>query len=318
MMGMAERAELSLQFAMGGQSVQCRVCPHFCLLELDTTGLCGVRANQAGQLVNRAYGRIVAQAVEPVEKKPFFHYHPGANTFSLGAAGCNLRCNFCQNWEIVGSAGPERDALGKMLAPHAAVGLAEKLECPILCFTFTEPAVNLEYVLDAAQLAKARGLKIVLATNGYLSSQGLRMLLPFLDAMKVDLKAPDDASYQSITGGRIQVVLHTIRAAREAGMWLELSSVLIPGLWDEGPVLERYAELVFSVAGPDVPWHLMRFFPGNRWAHWSVGDLDRLQKARQSALACGLRYVYLSNVPGLDENHTNCPACGSRLVSTLR
>lgn len=292
---------------------RCLVCPHRCALASGEVGLCGVRGNVDGRIANLVYGRVAAFGAEPIEKKPVFHFYPGHRTFSLGAAGCNLRCDFCQNWEISQAAGRGAVA-GRELSPAAAVAAALAASCQSLCFTFTEAVVNLEYVIDVAQLARAEGLWLVVLTGGYVSETALALLSPHVDCVKLDLKGPDDAFYRAYVGGRLAPVLAAWRGLARAA-WVEVSTVLPVGGNDADEAIRRMAEMILATTGPDTPWHLMRFFPSFRLSGQRPGALDGLRRARLVARQAGLRHVYVSNVPGLAEADTYCPGCGASLVS---
>lgn len=305
-------APTSVLWAAEAGGVRCRVCPHLCLIPPSRAGVCGVRGNDGGCLVNLAYGRVAAMGVEPAEKKPFFHYYPGHATLSLGAAGCNLHCDFCQNWEISQVAGGAPIA-GRPLSPEAAVAAAVDAGCLSLCFTFTEGIVNLEYVLDVARPARAAGLRVMLLTGGYIAPAALALLAPWIDAVKFDLKGPDDGFYRRIVGGRLGPVLAALRAWRSSA-WVEVSTVILPGLNDSADNLNQLADAILEAAGPQTPWHLMRFFPSFRLAGRPPGALAELRRRREMALRRGFHYVYLSNVPGLAEANTYCHECGEVVI----
>lgn len=301
----------SLLWAAEAGGVRCGVCPHLCLIPPGRAGVCGVRGNDEGRLVNMAYGRVAALGVEPVEKKPLFHFYPGHATLSLGAVGCNLRCDFCQNWEIsqvVGAA-----IVGRPLPPEEAVVAAVTADCLSICFTFTEAVVNLEYVLDVAQMARAAGLRVVMLTGGYIALDALALLAPWIDAVKFDLKGPDEAFYRRRIGGRLGPVLTALREWR-ASAWIEVSTVVLPGLNDSADNQSRLADAILETAGPQTPWHLMRFFPSFRLAGAPPGSMAELRQWRNKALAHGFHHVYLSNVPGLAEANTFCQSCGEVVI----
>lgn len=310
------KSDLSRSALLGapepGGSVRCRVCPHFCVIPADGVGVCGVRGNRDGSLVNLAYGRVAAIGVEPVEKKPIFHFYPGHRTLSLGAVGCNLRCDFCQNWEIsqVVRGGP---IVGEALSPEAAVGAAIDADCVSLCFTYTEAVVNLEYLLDVAHLARAAGLRVILLTGGYISREALELLAPWVDAVKFDLKGADDEFYRRTVGGRLRPILEALREWC-ASAWVEVSTVVLPGINDSADSMNCIADAIMEAAGPATPWHLMRFFPSYQMSRSMPGAIADLRHIRNRALARGMHHVYLSNVPGVAEAHTNCPGCGEVLI----
>jgi pyruvate formate lyase activating enzyme len=277
-------------------------------------GLCGVRANRQGQLVSLVYGRPVAHGVEPIEKKPLYHFYPGHATLSLGTAGCNLRCTFCENWEISKVTHAGRIPAGPWLPPDQVVASAQASRCRSICFTYTEPVVSAEYVLDVAQIARSCGLNVVLLTSGYVTDQVLDLLMPWIDAVKLDLKAPDEHTYRRLTGAALGPVLEAMAALTDHGVWMEVSTVLLPGINDTAQALWSLATCILDVAGPDTPWHLMRFFPSYRLVTQVPSDLRVLMQARQTALGHGLHYVYLSNIGDYGVRYTDCPNCGARLI----
>lgn len=305
-------ARPSLLWEAEAGGVRCRVCPHLCLIPPGRAGVCGVRGNDGGRLVNRAYGRVAALGVEPVEKKPIFHYYPGHATLSLGAAGCNLHCDFCQNWEI-SQVTDGAAIVGRPLSPEAAVAAAIEAGCQSLCFTFTEAVVNLEYVLDVARLAHSAKFRVMMLTGGYVSLAALELLAPWIDAVKFDLKGPDDDFYRRRIGGRLGPVLAALRQWR-ASAWIEVSTVVLAGLNDSADSLNRLADAILEATGPQTPWHLMRFFPSFRLAGMPPGATAELRRLRDAALSRGFHYVYLSNVPGLAEANTTCHRCGELLI----
>lgn len=292
--------------------VRCQVCPHLCLIPSGRVGVCGVRGNDGGRLVNLAYGLVAALGVEPVEKKPLFHYYPGHTTLSLGAAGCNLHCDFCQNWEI-SQVDSGTAIVGRPLSPEEVIAAALAADCQSLCFTFTEAVVNIEYVLDVARLARAAGLRVLMLTGGYISPAALALLAPWVDAVKFDIKGPDDAFYRKRIGGRLSPVLAALREWRKSA-WIEVSTVILPGLNDSIDSLNRMADAILEAAGPQTPWHLMRFFPSFRLAGELPGQMADLRRWRALALERGFHHAYLSNVPGLAEANTYCQRCGELAI----
>lgn len=291
--------------------VHCALCPHDCHLPPGSIGLCGVRANQEGVLISLSYGWIVAAASEPIEKKPLFHFYPGHQTFSLGARGCNLRCKFCQNWEI----SQTRTLWGKRFSPEDAVTSALTANCDSICFTFTEPIVNLEYVLDVARLSQAEGLKVILLTGGYVSRQGLELLLPSIDAIKVDLKAPTESQYRDVAGGSAIPVWETVRSIAESDVWLELSVVLLPILYQMPDAITLLTERILQVCGAEVPLHFMRFFPNFEMVDSPPGTIADAMTAVDRARLAGLSFAYLSNLPGHAYSSTLCSNCGLAVIT---
>ena len=299
--------------AGGSGAVRCRLCAHRCLVAPGRFGTCGVRENRAGTLVTYAYGELVAAHVDPIEKKPLFHFLPGSLSMSIAAAGCNFRCGFCQNWEISQPGGPaagrrrERDT-----PPEDVVRAALDQGCRSVSYTYTEPTVFFEYAYDTGKLAREAGLANIFVTNGYMTAEALREIRPYLDAANVDLKAFRDATYKKVCGARLQPVLDAIRLMREIGVWVEVTTLVVPGLNDgEGEL--RDIALFLAGVDPALPWHISRFHPDYRYTDAPPTPLATLRKAREIGRAAGLRFVYVGNVGGEGED-TACPGCGRTLV----
>ncbi len=290
-----------------GGGVICRLCPAQCTIPAGGWGGCGVRGNVAGVLVPRNYGRIAATAVEPVEKKPLYHFHPGARLLSLGAFGCNLHCAFCQNWYL----SQREPGGGEELAPEAAVERALTAGVFGIAFTFTEPIVWFEYVRDTARLAQSAGLKVVLKAAGFINREPLEELLTWVDALNVDVKAFREDFYRQVCGGSLAPVLHTVEAAVQAGRHVEVTTLLVPGLNDDPGELE---ELAAWLAGLDrnAPLHLPRFYPNWRLGGAPAGD-DQLEAARRLAQR-HLSYVYVGGTWSPEHTTTRCPRCQAALI----
>lgn len=294
-----------------GGRVRCRLCPKLCVLREGEVGFCQVRQNRGGTLVALNYGRNAVMALDPVEKKPLFHFHPGSLLLSIGTVGCNLACAFCQNWHI-SQVIAETEPLGPEEAVAAALrARRDDPRCIGICFTYTEPVIWYEYVRDVADLARAAGLVSVLKTNGYITAEALLAWLPRIDAMNVDLKGFDPGYYRRVCRGTLAPVLETIRRAHHAGCHVELTTPLIPGENDDPAQLEAMAAWIASV-DPDIPLHLTRYYPDYQMAAPPT-PLAALERAR---CVCRryLRYVYLGNVWGGYGTDTVCPACGALLI----
>jgi pyruvate formate lyase activating enzyme len=295
-------------------SVRCGLCPHACHIQPGRRGICKVRENQAGRLVALAYARAIAVQHDPIEKKPLFHVLPGSISTSVATAGCNLRCDHCQNFEI--SQLPVRDGTigGLALGPEAVVGEALGVGAATISFTYTEPTIFMEWAQDIAAAAAARGLGCVSVTNGFTSAQPLRDLAAAgLLAANVDLKSFDDGFYQKVCGARLEPVLETIGLLRGLGVWVEVTTLLIPGLNDEPAQLEALAGFLASV-DPAMPWHLSRFHPDHKMHDRGPTPLASIQQACRIGQAAGLRFVYSGNVWGDEGEHTRCPACAAVLI----
>jgi pyruvate formate lyase activating enzyme len=293
--------------------VHCYLCAHECRIADSKFGVCGVRQNRGGTLYTLVYARAVAVHIDPIEKKPLYHFLPGSTSYSIATPGCNFKCGFCQNWQISQRpAGGGSIGDGYTLMPERVVEDAKKNGCLSISYTYTEPTIFFEYAFDTARLAKAAGLANVFVTNGYMTRQALEMIKPCLDAANVDLKAFNDDSYRKNCQARLQPVLDTIALMRELGVWLEVTTLVIPGENDSDEELTRIAEFLAGI-DRDIPWHLSRFHPDFRFLGHAATPLETLRRAREIGRRKGLRYIYLGNVP--DEPNTFCPGCGELAVA---
>ena len=298
--------------SLAGGLVHCQLCPNSCRIPDGQIGLCRVRQNIGGRLYSLSYGRIAAQHVDPVEKKPFFHVLPGSRAFSLATPGCNLRCLFCQNWEI--SQAFPWEVSTRSATPEEVVEAALASGCASIAFTYSEPTIFYEYMLDIARLAKARGLKTVVVSAGYIQPGPLKELLPFIDAYKIDFKAFDPEFYTRLTGGSRDPVLDAMKTIHASGVWLEIVNLLVTDQNDGEDQVRALARWVKDNLGPDVPLHFSRFFPQHRLQNLPPTPPDTLQRAKQIAEAEGIRYVYLGNVSEQETSNTYCPACRTLLI----
>ena len=292
--------------------VQCLLCPHTCELEEGERGSCRVRMNLDGELVSLVYGRPVAVHVDPVEKKPVYHYLPGTRTFSIATAGCNLGCEFCQNWEI-SQAAPE-DVPPYRMEPEEVVSRAGEAGCSSIAYTYTEPIVFYEYVEDTSALAREEGLGNIMVTAGYINEGPLRELAPLIDAANVDLKSVRDGYYRSVCHGTVGPVLNTLEVLAEMGVWLEVTNLVVPGLNDSEDDLADLCGWIADHLGPNVPLHFSRFFPTYRMADRPPTPLETLERAGEIAAEAGLRYSYVGNVVTREGDDTFCPECGRAAV----
>ncbi len=292
--------------------VRCQMCPNFCTLPNGKKGRCGDRINVDGKLFTMVYARPVAVHVDPIEKKPFSHFLPGTTAFSIATAGCNLGCVFCQNWQI-SQARPE-DSQSMVLPPSEVVRLAKENNCASIAYTYTEPTVFYEYMLDTAKLAKASGIKNVMHTCGYINPKPLKELLGYMDAVNVDLKGFSEEYYVQMCSGHLDPVLATIKNVKKAGVWLEITNLVIPGKNDDPKMIKAMCAWIKENVGPDVPLYFSAFTPLYKLTDVPPTPEKTLEDAYKIAKDEGLNYVYIGNVYGNAGQSTYCPKCGKLIV----
>lgn len=329
-------AREGLHYRRLGRNVQCQVCPNQCLLSPGDRGRCRNRVNRDGTLYTLAYGNACAMHVDPIEKKPLSHFIPSTGTFSFASSGCGFRCLNCQNWEISqrkpeetkdASGKPLRfgpDAIGQVtrddlnrlsLFPEQIVGLAEYYHCPSISYTYSEPTVWFEYMLETARLARQKKIRNVWVTCGYIQPDSLRDLCRFLDAAIVNLKSFDDQVYRDLNSGRLQPVLDTLQTLKREGVWFEVLNLVVPTYTDKPPMIRQMCGWLVDTLGPDVVLHFSRFHPAHKLMHLPSTPIETLCEAREIARQSGLRYVYLGNVQEpADAQTTFCPQCRRVLV----
>lgn len=293
--------------------VHCSLCPHHCRIKPAEVGICGVRRNDAGTLYSLVYGLTIAENVDPIEKKPLFHFLPGTTSFSIATAGCNLACRHCQNADISQMPRDAGRIAGRPLAPEEAVRRAAAAGCASISYTYTEPTIFFEYAFDTAALAKRAGLRNVFVSNGYTTAEPLRAIAPYLDAANIDLKSSSDAFYKKICGARLQPVLDALKLYRELGIWLEVTTLIIPGENDSDEDLGGCARFVAEQLGRDVPWHVSAFHPTYKLTDHAPTNAETLRRARRIGREAGLHFVYEGNIPGEGED-TACPACAKTAI----
>ncbi len=292
--------------------VHCHLCAHHCRIAPGETGFCRVRINRGGVLYSLAYGETVARHVDPIEKKPLFHFLPGTRAYSIATAGCNFRCGFCQNWQISQSAVESgRLGDGRPFPPEAVVAAAAAAGCASIAYTYTEPTIFYEYARATALAAREKGICNVFVTNGYLTRRALDEAAGWLDAANVDLKAWSDAFYREICQAKRKPVCDTIAYLKRLDVWLEVTTLVVPGSNDSDADLEGIAGFLASV-DPQIPWHISRFHPDYRFAGPGPTPIETLNRAAEIGEAAGLRHVYLGNVA--DARDTLCPACSRPVV----
>lgn len=293
-------------------TVVCTLCPHRCKIDEAKCGRCRSRMNRGGHLYSLAYARICAMHADPMEKKPLFHFLPGATCFSIASAGCNLSCLNCQNWSV--SQVSPMEIPSQTLLPEDCVRLAKKYGCRAVAYTYTEPLTYLEYVRDCASACQEAGLKNVLVTAGYVNEVPLRDLLPFIDAVNIDLKSFSDEVYRKVSRVRLQPILDTLLAMRDAGVWIEITRLLIPGISDGEEDIRAMCHWLMEHGFADNPLHISRFFPRYKLQDIDATPLSALLSARRMAQEEGMRFVYIGNTSLMDAENTYCPKCGSLLV----
>jgi pyruvate formate lyase activating enzyme len=294
-------------------AVACELCPRRCVIPEGGAGDCRIRVNLGGKLRATTYGRPSAIHIDPMEKKPLFHFHPGTSVFSIATAGCNLHCLNCQNWQLSQRGGEEMEQIYRADPPEV-VKAAKEQGCKSLAYTYSDPVVFYEYVYDTSAIARREGLNNTYHTAGYINPKPLRRLCGLLDASNTDLKAFDDGFYRRVTGATLRPVLDTLVTLREEGVWLEVTNLVIPTLNDDLAMIRRMASWMCDELGPDTPLHLSRFQPQYRMRNLPPTPVEALDRARREALDAGLHYVYIGNVPGHEANSTYCPSDGTLLI----
>ena len=295
------------------ERVECKLCAHFCQISNGKRGICKVRENREGILYSLVYGKAISSALDPIEKKPLYHFYPGSNTFSLATVGCNFRCLNCQNNSISQLPGERREITGEELSPQSIIFEAKRYNCGIIAYTYTEPTVFFEYAYDTSKLAQKEGMRNVFVTNGYISQEALRKINPYLDAANVDLKSFRKDFYKKVCGAELEPVLKTLRLMKKLGIWLEITTLIIPTLNDSHEELKQIAAFILTL-GEETPWHLSRFYPTHKLRKPPPTPLETIHRVREIGLKAGLRYVYAGNVPGDEGENTYCYHCGKLLI----
>jgi pyruvate formate lyase activating enzyme len=306
------RKEAMLYDRLSGGRVRCNLCHHHCVIPEGQRGICQVRENRGQTLFTLVYGRTIAEHIDPVEKKPLFHFYPGSSAYSIGTPGCNFRCHWCQNWEISQAPREQHLIAGRELRPKQIVAAAQRAGSRSIAYTYTEPTIFFEYAYETARLAREAGMANVFVTNGYLSRQALETFQPLLDAANVDLKAFRDETYRKYAGARLQPVLETMKLMKQLGVWLEVTTLVIPGINDDPQELRDAADFVAQELGVATPWHISRFFPDYQMTDVPPTPVATLRRAEQIGREAGLHYVYVGNVR--EDADTFCPACGELLI----
>ncbi len=297
------------------KGVECELCPHGCSISDGRRGLCGVRENRQGILYSHVYGELVAHNIDPIEKKPLFHVLPGSSSLSISTVGCNFRCLHCQNSSISQAAGMTiAEMSGRKCGPDFVVAEALHNRCKSISYTYVEPTVFYEFAYDCCEMAKERGIHNVFVSNGYISEKALRKIAPFITAINIDIKSFSEEFYLKICGAKLQPVLETVRLCRELGIWVEITSLLIPGLNDTDNEIKKIASFIRGV-DPCIPWHVSAFHPMYKMQDRPPTPRSCLEKARIIGIEEGLKYVYEGNAPGAGGENTFCYSCGETVIS---
>jgi len=297
---------------LDNHGVQCQLCPRKCIIQPGKRGYCEVRENRNGVLYSLVYAKPCAIHIDPIEKKPFFHFLPSSYALSVATAGCNLDCVFCQNWQI-SQARPE-EVKYTYLEPEELIERVRKSGTTTIAYTYTEPTVFYEYMYDTAKLARAGGIRNVMHSNGHINEEPLRQLCKYLDAANIDLKGFSKKYYSEMSQGDLDSVLKTLKILKEEGVWVEITNLILPGYNDDDETIIKMCLWIKENLGDGVPVHFSRFWPMYKMLSLNPTPLATLEKARKIALDCGLKYVYIGNVPGHEGENTYCPGCGKAVV----
>lgn len=296
--------------------VTCSLCHHRCTIREAKRGICGVRENRGGILYSLVYGKSISESVDPIEKKPLFHVYPGSPSFSIATVGCNFTCLHCQNNSISQMPRDQDYITGNELLPSKIVSLAQENGCRSIAYTYTEPTIYFEYAYETSQLARAKGMANVFVTNGYTTPEALRTIHPYLNAANIDLKSFSDEFYRTVCGARLQPVLDTITLYHQLGIWIEVTSLLIPSYNDTEEELRAIARFIKNL-DESIPWHISAFHPTYRLTNQKRTPVAALKKAREIGFQEGLRYVYEGNAPGEGGEHTFCYNCNALLIERV-
>jgi len=304
--------EAKFYLKLESEKVICQLCPHQCVIKEGKRGICQVRENRKGILYSLVYGNPCTVSIASVEKKPLYHVIPGHWRLTLATVGCNFRCKYCQNWHI-SQRGLESESWSEISAEEVVL---EALNQGVksISFTYTEPTVFYEYMYDISIIAKDRGLKVLLNSNGFINPEPLKNLLPLIDAVNVDLKGFSEEFYHQVCSAKLEPVLESLKTIRESKIHLEIVNLIIPTVNDDFNQIEKMCRWVVKNLGEDTPLHFTRFYPAYKFIHLPSTPVQTLERARKIARDAGLKYVYIGNVPGHEADNTYCPACGKLLI----
>lgn len=305
--------EAYLYEKMGDEKVRCFLCSHKCLIREGAKGICGVRENRNGTLFSLVYGKVIAQHIDPIEKKPLFHFLPGSKSYSIATVGCNFKCSFCQNADISQMPNDQDLIWGQDITPDQIVEEVLSSRCSTIAYTYTEPTIYYELALDTARLAVAKGIKNIFVSNGYMTEACLKDICPDLHGANIDLKSFEDKFYKEQCGAKLMPVLNTLETMKKMGVWLEVTTLLIPGLNDSAKELKGLAKFLVDL-DPNIPWHISRFHPTYRLTNVPSTPPEIIHRAKDIGYESGLKYVYSGNIPGDKGEKSYCHECGELLI----
>ncbi len=306
--------EAMLYEKLSDSKVRCDLCNHRCIIKDGSYGICGVRQNMGGSLLSLVYDKIVASHIDPIEKKPLFQFYPGSRAYSIATVGCNFTCKHCQNSDISQFSKEKRGYIvGTTMGPEEIVNEADSSGCKSIAYTYTEPTIFFELAYETARIAHRRGIKNIFVSNGFMTPEALKEISPYLDGINIDLKAFTERFYKEICGGRLEPVLENIKLAKKLGIWVEVTTLVIPTLNDSQDELRQIAEFIRDV-DEDIPWHISQFYPTHKLTTLPRTPVETLHVAREIGLKTGLHHVYEGNVPGRGNENTYCYNCGNLLI----
>lgn len=295
--------------------IRCKLCNHRCVIDDGKLGVCSVRKNIDGVLYSLNYDKVCAANVDPIEKKPLFHFQPGSGSFSIACVGCNFRCSFCQNWQISQTSFESGEVDGQPFSPQQIVTGALRSDCRSIAYTYTEPTIFMELCAETGAFAKEKGLDNVFVSNGFMTEEALDFAAEWLDGINIDLKSFSDDYYRKLCKARLGPVLNNIEyIAKETNIWLEVTTLLIPDENDSDEEIKQIAGFIAEHAGPDVPWHISRFVPQYKYLDSHPTPIERIERAEEIAKEVGLHYIYPGNIPGSKSESTFCHNCGKLLI----
>jgi len=305
--------EAYLYEKLQNRKVRCYLCNHRCLIKDGLRGICGVRENREGTLFSLVYGQVIARHVDPIEKKPLFHFLPGTSSYSIATAGCNFKCLFCQNADISQMPRDRNQILGEEMTPETVLEEALRSRSSTISYTYTEPTIFFEFALDIAGPASRRGLRNIFVSNGYMTEECLKEIYPNLHGANVDLKGFSEKYYKELCGAKLEPVLKTLELLKRMNVWVEVTTLLVPGLNDSKEELQQLAKFLVDL-DPDIPWHISRFHPTYRLTNVRATPPESIRKAKDIGYEAGLKYVYTGNLPGDEGEKTFCHQCKEILI----